>query len=64
MRGMPEKDVSTCLQLAEELGVVLPIVQQCFDAGKSEVKRTSDLASADTLPWPTNIHLISGKGLI
>ena len=40
MRGMPEKDVSTCLQLAEELGVVLPIVQQCFDAGKSEVKRT------------------------
>ena len=38
MRGMPEKDVR--LQLAEELGVVLPIVQQCFDAGKSEVKRT------------------------
>lgn len=37
MRGMPEKDVSTCLQLAEELGVVLPMVQKCFDAGKAEV---------------------------
>ena len=39
MMGMPEKDVSTCLQLADELGVSLPMVQQCFDAGKAEVER-------------------------
>ncbi len=39
MRGMPEKDVSTCLQLAEALGISLPMVQQCFDAGKVEVER-------------------------
>ena len=37
MLGMPEKDVSTCLQLAQDLGVSLPMVQQCFDAGKAEV---------------------------
>lgn len=35
MAGMPEKDVSTCLRLAEQLGVELPMVQQCFDAGKA-----------------------------
>ena len=39
MMGMPEKDVSTCLQLAKKLGVALPMVQQCFDAGKAEVER-------------------------
>ncbi len=38
MKGMPEKDVSTCLQLADALGVALPMVQQCFDAGRSEVE--------------------------
>ena len=38
MRGMPEKDVSTCLQVADELGVSMPMVQQCFDAGTSEVE--------------------------
>ena len=38
MLGMPEKDVSTCLQLAEDLNVRLPMVQQCFDAGKAEVE--------------------------
>ncbi len=38
MKGMPEKDVSTCLQLADALGVSLPMVQQCFDAGRSEVE--------------------------
>ena len=38
MRGMPEKDVSTCLQVADELGVSIPMVQQCFDAGTSEVE--------------------------
>ena len=36
MVGMPEKDVSTCLALAETLGVSLPMVQQCFAAGKAE----------------------------
>ncbi len=35
MAGMPEKDVSTCLELAENLGVSLPMVQQCFHAGKA-----------------------------
>ncbi len=39
MRGMPKKDVSTCLKLAQELGVSLPMVQQCFDAGKVEAER-------------------------
>ena len=39
MSGMPEKDVSTCLQLAEDLGVTLPMVQQCFAAGKAELER-------------------------
>ena len=38
MMGMPEKDVSTCLRLAEELGILLPMVQQCFDAGKAALK--------------------------
>lgn len=38
MVGMPEKDVSTCLQLAHELGVSLPMVQQCFNAGKAKVE--------------------------
>ncbi len=37
MVGMPAKDVSTCLQLAKDLGVSLPMVQQCFDGGKAEV---------------------------
>ena len=39
MQGMPEKDISICLQLAQALGVSLPMVQQCFDAGKAEVER-------------------------
>lgn len=39
MIGMPKKDASTCLRLAEELGVPLPMVQQCFDAGESEARR-------------------------
>ena len=39
MRGMPEKDVSTCLRLAEDLGVSLPMVRQCFDEGKAEAER-------------------------
>lgn len=38
MVGMPKKDVSTCLGLAGELGVALPMVQQCFDAGVLEVE--------------------------
>ena len=38
MTGMPEKDVSTCLALAEELGVSLPMVQQCFHAGKAALE--------------------------
>ncbi|MXW50297.1 MAG: NAD(P)-dependent oxidoreductase [Gammaproteobacteria bacterium] len=41
MMGMPEKDVSTCLKLAEELGVSLPMVQQCFDAGKAALEDAS-----------------------
>ena len=40
MKGMPEKDVSTCLGLAEQLGVSLPMVQQCFEAGKVASKST------------------------
>jgi len=32
MVGMPVKDVSTRLRLAEKLGVPLPIVQECYDA--------------------------------
>ncbi len=40
MMGMPAKDVSTCLQLADELGVSLPMVQQCFDAGVAEIERS------------------------
>ncbi len=39
MQGMPEKDISTCLQLANALDVSLPMVQQCFEAGKAEVGR-------------------------
>ena len=33
MRGMPAKDVGTCLQVADAMGLSLPMVQQCFDAG-------------------------------
>ena len=36
MAGMPAKDVSTCLRLAEKLGVSLPIVQECYNAGLAE----------------------------
>ena len=39
MMGMPKKDVSTCLQVADELGMSLPMLQQCFDAGTAEVER-------------------------
>ncbi|MEM7098611.1 MAG: NAD(P)-dependent oxidoreductase [Pseudomonadota bacterium] len=39
MVGMPRKDVSTCLQLADALGVSLPMVQQCFEAGTLEAER-------------------------
>lgn len=39
MAGMPAKDVSTCLKLAAELGVSLPMVQQCFDAGKAALEQ-------------------------
>ena len=42
MVGMPAKDVSTCLQLAEELGVSLPMVQQCLDRGKVEAAVQDD----------------------
>ena len=35
IQGMPEKDISTCLRLAEELGIDLPMVRQCFEAGKA-----------------------------
>ena len=38
MAGMPEKDISTCLALARELNVPLPMVQQCFDAGKAALE--------------------------
>ena len=31
-----KKDVGTCLELAHELGVTLPVVQQCYDAGIAE----------------------------
>lgn len=37
MVGMPAKAVSTCLALAERLGVALPVVQACFVAGSAEV---------------------------
>ena len=36
MAGMPKKDVGTCLELADELGVTLPVVQQCYEAGIAE----------------------------
>ncbi len=36
MVGMPAKDVSTCLALADQLGIPLPVVQACFDAGSAE----------------------------
>ena len=39
MVGMPAKDVSTCLRLAEKLGVSLPIVQECYKAGLAEVAK-------------------------
>lgn len=33
MRGMPAKDVGTCIQVADAMGLSLPMVQQCFVAG-------------------------------
>ena len=33
---MPKKDVGICLELARELEVTLPVVQQCYDAGIAE----------------------------
>lgn len=39
MVGMPAKDISTCLELADDLGVSLPMVRQCFEAGKTETDR-------------------------
>ena len=38
MVGMPAKDVSICLDVADSLGITLPMVQQCFDAGKAEAE--------------------------
>ena len=40
MVGMPKKDVSTCLSVAEALGVSLPIVEQCFAAGTAEAEKS------------------------
>lgn len=42
MVGMPAKDVSTCLRLAEKLEVSLPIVQECYNAGLAEAKKVAE----------------------
>lgn len=39
MVGMPAKDVSTCLRLAEKLEVSLPVVQECYKAGLAEAEK-------------------------
>ena len=39
MRGMPAKDVGTCLEVAATLGLEMPMVQQCFNAGHAAARR-------------------------